>query len=103
MRMGFFKKAATRGDGYVGEDVTANARTIRNIPLQLPALSGFPASQAGRLEIRGEIILYKKDFEAINWENEEEGRATYANARYLAAGTMRQLDPKIDSQTQSAF
>ena len=100
---GFLKKAATRGDGYVGEDVTANARTVRNIPLQLPALSGFPASQAGRLEIRGEIILYKKDFEAINLENEEEGRATYANARNLAAGTMRQLDPKLTTKRHLLF
>jgi DNA ligase (NAD+) len=83
---------ATRGDGTRGEDVTANVRTIRAIPL---ALRGGPA---GRVEIRGEVYLPRASFERINRELEEAGEPLFANARNTAAGTMRNLDPALVSK-----
>ena len=88
-------QAVTRGDGYVGEDVTTNVRTIKSVPLQLRQEKGFEQFLVGRTEIRGEIIMYKKDFEELNHVRELEGKPLYANPRNLAAGTIRQLDPKL--------
>lgn len=82
-------RGATRGDGSRGEDVTANVRTVRAIPL---ALVNGPG---GRIEVRGEVYLPKKAFERINREQEEAGEPLYANARNTAAGTMRNLDPAL--------
>ena len=82
-------RGATRGDGTRGEDVTQNVRTVRAIPL---SLRGGPK---GRIEIRGEVYLPKKNFERINQEQEEAGEALYANPRNTAAGTMRNLDPAL--------
>ena len=82
-------RGATRGDGMRGEDVTANVRTIRAIPL---SLKGGPA---GRIEVRGEVFLPRAEFEAINRERADLGEPLYANPRNVAAGTMRNLDPKI--------
>ena len=82
-------RGATRGDGIRGEEVTSNARTVRAIPL---SLKGGPA---GRIEIRGEVYLPKKNFERINKEQEDAGEPLYANARNTAAGTMRNLDPAL--------
>jgi DNA ligase (NAD+) len=82
-------RGATRGDGVRGEDVTANVRTVRAIPL---ALRGGPP---GRLEVRGEIYLPKKNFERINQEQQAAGEPLYANPRNTAAGTMRNLDPAL--------
>ena len=82
-------RAATRGDGIRGEEVTHNARTVRAIPL---SLKGGPQ---GRVEIRGEVYLPKKNFERINKEQEEAGQPLYANPRNTAAGTMRNLDPAL--------
>ena len=82
-------RGATRGDGARGEDVTANVRTIRAIPL---SLKGGPP---GRIEVRGEVFLPRAEFEAINRERAELGDPLYANPRNVAAGTMRNLDPKI--------
>lgn len=82
-------RGATRGDGERGEDVTANVRTIRAIPLSLTA------APRGRIEIRGEVYLSRDDFERINREQEEAGEPSYANARNTAAGTMRNLDPAL--------
>jgi len=82
-------RGATRGDGVRGEDVTHNVRTVRAIPL---SLRGGPG---GRVEIRGEVYLPKKNFERINKEQEEAGEPLYANARNTAAGTMRNLDPSL--------
>ncbi|MFM8533779.1 MAG: NAD-dependent DNA ligase LigA [Acidimicrobiia bacterium] len=82
-------RGATRGDGVRGEEVTQNVRTVRAIPL---SLKGGPA---GRVEIRGEVYLPKKNFERINKEQEEAGEALYANPRNTAAGTMRNLDPAL--------
>jgi DNA ligase (NAD+) len=86
---GCLVRGATRGDGTRGEDVTANVRTIRAIPL---ALTGAPA---GRLEVRGEVFLPRDSFARINREREDEGEPLFANPRNAAAGTMRNLDPSL--------
>lgn len=85
---GRFVTGATRGDGAVGEDVTENLKTIRSIPM---SLSNAPA----RLIVRGEVFMPKKSFEALNVRQEQEGKTLFANPRNAAAGSLRQLDPKI--------
>ena len=85
---GKFVRGATRGDGLVGEDVTENLKTIRSIPM---SLTGAPA----RLIVRGEVFMPKKSFAALNERQEAEGKALFANPRNAAAGSLRQLDPKI--------
>jgi DNA ligase (NAD+) len=87
---GILKKAATRGDGTTGEDVTLNVRTIRNIPLKLHG-DDWPDV----LEVRGEIIMLKDKFEQLNASKRARGEKTFANPRNAAAGSLRQLDPKI--------
>ncbi|HEV7377084.1 MAG TPA: NAD-dependent DNA ligase LigA [Pyrinomonadaceae bacterium] len=89
---GLLVRGVTRGDGRVGEDVTQNARTIRSIPLRLKA--GEKKLEM-EVEVRGEAYLSRSVFEKINAEREEEGAARFANPRNAAAGTIRQLDPKI--------
>lgn len=84
--------AATRGDGVTGEDVTANVRTIRSVPLKLRGK--FPSL----LEVRGEVILLKKDFMKLNEERAKEGEPLFANPRNAAAGSIRQLDPNITAK-----
>ena len=91
---GIFKQAVTRGNGLIGEDVTANVRTITSIPMKLRQVKGYEQFLVDRTEIRGEIVIFKKDFEAINSVQESAGKPLYANARNLAAGTIRQLDPE---------
>ena len=88
-------QAVTRGDGFVGEDVTTNIRTIENVPLQLRASKGYEHFLQGRTEIRGEVVMYKADFARLNVQREAEGKPLFANPRNLAAGTIRQLDPKL--------
>ncbi|MBR3135243.1 hypothetical protein IKG54_01605, partial [Candidatus Saccharibacteria bacterium] len=141
---GIFVKAVTRGDGLVGEDVTANVRTITNVPLKLQylgdsrsTLSGYPGghdrgiaaeprndrplgrgTQYGReerdpdggapviskrVEVRGEIVIFKKDFDKLNEQQERRGEPKYANPRNLAAGSIRQLDPKIAASRPLKF
>ena len=85
---GTFVRGATRGDGQVGEDVTENLKTIRSIPMTIP-------DAPPRLIVRGEVFMPKKVFEALNEEREEEGKPLFANPRNAAAGSLRQLDPKI--------
>jgi DNA ligase (NAD+) len=91
---GVFTRAVTRGDGQVGEDVTTQVRTIENVPLTLRK-SGPAIFLSGTTEIRGEIVMLKKDFERLNVANAEAGRPLFMNPRNLAAGTIRQLDPKL--------
>jgi DNA ligase (NAD+) len=89
---GVLVRGVTRGDGRRGEDVTQNVRTIRSIPLRL---KGDGAELGGEVEVRGEAYLSRQVFERINAEREEEGAQRFANPRNAAAGTIRQLDPKI--------
>ena len=92
---GVLQQAITRGDGFKGEDVTMNVRTIENVPLKLRAHKGYERLLQGRTEIRGEVVMYKADFERLNAERAREDKPLYANPRNLAAGTIRQLDPKL--------
>lgn len=92
---GMLVRAVTRGDGYVGEDVTANVRTIESVPLRLRHDKKYQAFAAGRTEVRGEIVMYKDDFEALNRRRGAERKPLFANPRNTAAGTIRQLDPKL--------
>ena len=85
---GLFVRGATRGDGNVGEDVTENLKTIRSIPMTIP---NAPA----RLIVRGEVFMPKKVFHKLNEEREANGESLFANPRNAAAGSLRQLDPKI--------
>ena len=85
---GLFVRGATRGDGQVGEDVTENLRTVRSIPLRIP-------DAPGQLIVRGEVYMPKKVFHALNEEREKRGEALFANPRNAAAGSLRQLDPKV--------
>lgn len=94
---GLLTAAATRGDGETGEDVTENVKTIRSVPLQLR--DSFPAL----VEIRGEVILMKEDFEKLNQERSKTGEPLFANPRNAAAGSIRQLDPKIAAQRKLDF
>ena len=86
---GVLVRGATRGDGTTGEDITQNLRTIRSLPLTLP--QGAP----GRFEVRGEVYLSKAGFEKLNRERTEQGLSLFANPRNAAAGSIRQLDPRI--------
>lgn len=92
---GLLTQAITRGDSFVGEDVTANVRTIANVPLRLREQNGFEQFLQGRTEVRGEIVMLKKDFVALNKKRQAAGEPEFANPRNLAAGTIRQLDPKL--------
>jgi DNA ligase (NAD+) len=97
---GAFVRGATRGDGNSGEDVTANLRTIRSIPLKL---RGKASAIPGVLEVRGEVILPKAAFERYNAWAREHGEKPLANPRNGAAGSLRQLDPKVTAQRPLAF
>ena len=83
---GILVQAVTRGDGLIGEDVTLNVKTIENIPLKI---------DINEAEVRGEIIIFKKDFERLQEEQRRKGEPEFANPRNLAAGSIRQLDPKV--------
>lgn len=124
-RDGVFEQAVTRGDGMVGEDVTQNVRTIENIPLKLHALErnndvgrddeeasltvrlGLSPKEVSELfkfvEVRGEIVIFKEDFEKINEKQRKMGELEFANPRNLAAGSVRQLDPKVAASRPLRF
>lgn len=97
-RDGLLEQASTRGDGVVGEDVTANVRTIRNVPLKLQG-EQFPSL----LEVRGEVYLPLAAFQQLNLEREENGESPFANPRNAAAGSIRQLDPKVAARRPLAM
>lgn len=97
---GMLIRAVTRGDGHVGEVVTNNIRTISSVPLRLKGSTSF---SKGFTEIRGEVIMLKKDFAKLNKEIEARGEKPYANPRNLAAGTIRQLDPRVVASRKLEF
>ena len=94
-RDGLLVQAVTRGDGMVGEDVTMNVRTIENVPLRI--------DEPGEVEVRGEIIMFKKDFEELQEKQRAMGEKEFANPRNLAAGTIRQLDPRVAASRKLKF
>ena len=99
---GIFKCGATRGDGKVGEDVTQNLKTIESIPLKLREWRGLRPTLK-RIEIRGEVYMRKEAFEKVNQERKKKGEPLYANPRNLAAGSIRQLDPKLAASRPLEF
>ena len=99
-RHGILEQAVTRGDGLVGEDVTMNVRTIANVPLKL---KGDPKEIPEEVEVRGEVIIFKDDFAKINQRQIEKKEKTFANPRNLAAGSIRQLDPKVAASRPLRF
>lgn len=98
-RRGVLERAATRGDGAVGEDVTGNIRTIRSIPLRLRGADSAP----NLIEVRGEVIIRKRDFARMNQEQAATGAKAFVNARNAAAGSLRQLDPRITARRPLSF
>jgi DNA ligase (NAD+) len=92
---GALVQAITRGDGVEGEDVTQNAKTIQSIPLTI--------EYQGRIEIRGEVVIFKEDFEKINEERLKNGESLFANPRNAAAGSLRQLDTRITASRRLVF
>ena len=106
---GVFVQAVTRGDGLVGEDVTLNVKTIENIPLRLTDVSAGRAQRLGwdpsstEIEVRGEIVIFKKDFDRLNEIQRRNGDPEFANPRNLAAGSIRQLDPKVAASRPLRF
>jgi len=95
---GVFVQAATRGDGYTGEDVTANIRTVKVIPLRL---HGSEVPEV--LEVRGEVLMFKDDFARLNGRQRDAGQKEFANPRNAAAGSLRQLDARITAQRKLRF
>jgi DNA ligase (NAD+) len=100
---GVLSQAVTRGDSFIGEDVTANVRTIKNVPLRLRREKGFEQFLSGRTEIRGEIVMLKRDFAALNEKRRTASQPEFANPRNLAAGTIRQLDPQLVAERPLHF
>jgi len=105
-RNGSLWRAATRGDGMVGEDVTVNIKTVESIPLVLRTddlPNGARLKLSGEVEIRGEIYMTKEEFNRINKEQKQKGESTFANPRNLAAGSIRQLDPRVAASRKLSF
>ena len=92
---GLLVSGITRGDGFVGEDVTANIRTIESVPLRLRSTKAYDTFLRGRTEVRGEIVMYKADFAKLNERRAAENKPLFANPRNTAAGTIRQLNPQL--------
>jgi DNA ligase (NAD+) len=97
-RSGLFVQGATRGDGSTGEDVTPNLRTVKTLPLRLPA-----AADTQDLEVRGEVVMFLSDFERLNQRQRESGAREFANPRNAAAGSLRQLDSRITASRALNF
>lgn len=100
---GILAQAVTRGDSRVGEDVTMNVRTINDVPLRLRTSTKHPSLLKGRTEVRGEIVMHKEDFANLNEQREKAGLPVFKNPRNLAAGTIRQLDPKLVAERPLRF
>lgn len=100
---GVFVRATTRGDGYVGEDVTHTVRTIQTIPMRLRHSAKAPKVVYEKFEIRGEVVFPKANFEKLNKEREAAGLPLFANPRNAGAGTLRQLDPKVAAERKLQF
>jgi len=106
---GILLTGATRGDGRIGEDVTQNLKTIESIPLKLDLSRGVSGKSLensitkDRVEVRGEVYMEKADFEKLNRQSEKEGRTAFSNPRNLAAGSIRQLDPKLAASRPLKF
>ena len=100
---GILTRGITRGDGFVGEDVTANIRTIDSLPLRLRDAKQYHNFTQGRTEIRGEILMYKADFKKLNEQRAQDGQPLFANPRNTAAGTIRQLDPFLVANRRLHF
>ncbi len=101
---GVLTRAATRGNGLVGDDVTANVRTIRSIPLRIPANPAVPRDVPALLVVRGEVLFLKHDFAALNERQKQAGLPLYVNARNTASGTLKQKDSRITaSRPLTAF
>lgn len=100
-RNGVLAIASTRGNGYVGEDVTANIRTLHSVPLQLPKIAELRGIET--VEIRGEVYMTTKAFDAVNRERSLAGEPLYMNPRNLAAGSIRQLDPRLTASRDLRF
>jgi DNA ligase (NAD+) len=100
---GLLQKAITRGDGFIGEDVTINVRTLESVPLHLRDSKNQSLFLQGRTEVRGEIVMYTKDFERLNKRRQKDGLPLFANPRNTAAGTIRQLDPKLVAERPLHF
>ncbi len=98
---GVFKASGTRGDGSVGEDVTLNVKTIKEVPLYLIENEDFRIPD--RIDVRGEVYMLIEDFKKLNDENLKKGEKTFANPRNAASGSLRQLDPKITAQRKLKF
>lgn len=96
---GLFQAASTRGDGIIGEEVTANMRTLRNLPLRLRSAAVWP----DYLEVRGEVIITVQDFERLNQNQLAQNKKAFANSRNAAAGSVRQLDPNITAARPLRF
>jgi DNA ligase (NAD+) len=92
-------RALTRGDGFTGEEITENARTIRSLPLMVAKASQLP----GEFEVRGEVVMNRKSFERLNSQRSRDGQPTFANPRNAAAGSLRVLDPKITASRRLDF
>src|SRR6185312_9221222 len=100
-RHGRYERGATRGNGTTGEDITANIRTVRNVPLRLSSDDGRPIPEV--LEARGEIYMRKADFERLNKQRGDAGEPLFANPRNSAAGSLRQLDPALTASRPLRF
>ena len=100
---GILVQGLTRGDGFEGEDVTTNIKTIESIPLSFQSSSRYAFLSQGRVEVRGEIVMFKKDFADLNKERQKEGLKLFANPRNTAAGTIRQLDSKLVAKRKLHF
>ncbi|MBA3032239.1 MAG: NAD-dependent DNA ligase LigA [Gammaproteobacteria bacterium] len=98
---GVLVQGATRGDGFTGEDVTHNLRTVRNIPLRLAETT--KVSVPARIEVRGEVLMPRREFAALNERQRARGEKEFANPRNAAAGSLRQLDPKITAKRPLRF